>query len=303
MTRRSFRRRLVATALVVGAASAALAIAGPDALVPFKDAAGAATEVGVAFVIDFGGSGAPVAGCVKVPSSDNGYEALAAFTQQEHLAAPVFASSGLLCSIDNIPTSTAAVCGRSIAGGYQFWSYWYMTNGSGQWTYSDRGASVPVGNATDGQDVEGWRFQNPGPDNATAPPPRAAPEYAGLCASVSASTTTTTAPPATTPPTTGPPATAPSAAAPRTTTPPATAPPSTVTTVPPASSTTTTTAAAAPATTTPGPGGKGQALSAIPASAHRSGGSDPLPLVIGGLLVVALAAAAVIGWRRRAGTP
>jgi hypothetical protein len=297
MTRRSLRRRLVQTALVVGAASAALAIAGPDALVPFKDAAGAATEVGVAFVIDFGGNAAPVAGCVKVPPSDNGYQALAAFTQQEHLAAPVFANSGLLCSINDVPTSTAAVCGQSVPGGYQFWSYWYMTDASGQWTYADRGASLPVGDATNGHDVEGWRFQNPGPDNASAPPPRTAPDYAGLCASVvAAPTTTTTAPPTTTRPTTPPATTAPPATASPTTVPP--------TTVPPASSTTTTsTTAPAPAAATPGSGGKGQALSAAPASAHRAGGSDPLPLLIGGLLIVALAAGAVFGWRRRTGSP
>ena len=139
---------------------------------PSGTAAGAATEVGVAFVVDFGGSGPPVVGCVKVPASDNGYQALQAFTAQAHLAPPTFNSADLLCSIDGDPAGAPGVCGQSVPGGYQYWSYWFMTNGSGAWTYANRGASAPVGSAAGGQDVEGWRFQNPGPDNAvrtTAP--------------------------------------------------------------------------------------------------------------------------------------
>ena len=111
------RRRLTAAALVVGAASAALALAGPDALVPFKDAAGAATEVGVAFVIDFGGSAAPVVGCVKVPPSDNGYQALSAFTTQEHLTAPTYNSTDLLCSINGVPAGAPGSAGRASGTG------------------------------------------------------------------------------------------------------------------------------------------------------------------------------------------
>ena len=65
-------RRLISAALMVAAASAALAGAGPDALMPFRDAAGAATEVSVAFVVDFGDLGAPVVGCTQVPSTEDG---------------------------------------------------------------------------------------------------------------------------------------------------------------------------------------------------------------------------------------
>ena len=296
-----FRRRLVSTALVIGGASAALAMAGPDARVPFKDAAGAAATVGVAFVIDFGTTAAPVVGCVKVPPSDNGYLALQAFTQQEHLAPPVFNSAGLLCSIDDDPPDTPAVCGQSVSGGYQFWSYWYMTNGSGQWTYADRGASAAVGSAANGQDVEGWRFQNPGPDNSSAPAPRTPPDYASICASALAApntTTTTTAVHAapTAPPTTPPPTTA---VVPTTT--PTTRP--TPTTAPSTTSTTSTTMApSVPITSVPS-GGKGQALGATPTSADHPGGGSAVPLLVGGLLVLVLAAGAAIGWRRRSGAP
>ncbi len=96
-------RKLISGILFVGAASAALAAAGPDALMPFKDAAGAATEVSVAFVVDFGGLGAPVVGCVQVPSTDNGYAALGAFVAQHGDAQPIYNNAGLLCSIDNLP--------------------------------------------------------------------------------------------------------------------------------------------------------------------------------------------------------
>ena len=127
-------RRLVRTALFVGAVSAALASGGPDALLPFRDMAGAATEVSVAFVVDFGGSTPPVVRCVRVPSGTNGYQALTIFTQEENEAAPVYNSSGLLCSINGDPSSG---CGLAVSGGYIYWSYWHGT--SGTWQYANRG--------------------------------------------------------------------------------------------------------------------------------------------------------------------
>ncbi len=126
------RRRIVAGSLFVAAASAALASAGPDALVPLRDAAGAATEVSVAFVVDFGGAIGPVVKCVPVPSGDNGYQALAAFTALENEAPPVYAGSGLLCSINGDPSSG---CGQAAPGGYIYWSYWQGS--SGNWVYAE----------------------------------------------------------------------------------------------------------------------------------------------------------------------
>jgi hypothetical protein len=286
-------RMLFAAAVLVGAASAALAGAGPDALLPFRDIAGAATDVGVAFVIDFGGPSAPVVGCVKVPASDTGYDALTALTTQEHWAPPTYNSAGLLCSINGEPVAPA--CGQSIAGGYQYWSYWFMTDGSGSWKYANRGASAPVGSARNGQDVEGWRFQNPGPDNPSAPAPRAAPDYSSICASVIAVVnTTTTVPPLTS-----------TTIAPRAVT---TTPTTTTTSTVPSSSatvstTTSTTLPPATPTTTPPPSSQPSALNATPTASDQSGGGSATPLIIGGLLILLLTAGAVFGWRRRSSGP
>jgi hypothetical protein len=267
----------------------------------------------VAFVIDLG-TGAPVVGCVHVPSSDNGYYALAAFAQQENLAAPTYAGSGLLCSIGGTPATGCGTPGPN--GQYYFWSYWTMTDGSGRWAYSDRGAFTPVGDAANGQDVEGWRFQNPGPDNATAPPPRSAPNYAAICPAASV-------PPPASPAATSPTATSPPAAAPSSSGTVGAAssdsgarPGSTVTTPPvtgPTSHASTTagghpnavaqrSATGGSTTTVPASGSAGhaQALGASHAPTGGGGtGGSVAPLVIGGALVVALAGAAGWRWRRR----
>jgi hypothetical protein len=201
-------RRVVGATLFVAASATALAAAGPDALAPFRAVAGAAaSEVEVAFVIDFGGSTHPSVGCVKVPATDSGYQALAAFTAQEGEQAPTYNTSGLLCSIDDIPSSG---CGRVVSGGYIYWSYWDAT--SGKWKYADTGAFATVSNG----DVQGWRFQDPGKANPTDPPPTTSPNFASICSSTTTPTTTTTTITATTPtttqttPTTTPPATTPS---------------------------------------------------------------------------------------------
>ena len=313
--RRRHRRNLVSALLFVGAASAALAAGGPDALVPFSDVAGAATTIGVGFVIDFGGTGSTVTGCVQVPPTDSGYEALQAFVAQEDLAAPQFEpnGSGLLCSINGIPAAPA--CGEAITGGYQFWSYWYMTDGSGNWTYANRGASAEVGSATNGEDVEGWRFQNPGPDNASAPEPSPSPDYARLCASVAPSPTTTApvpAPATTTPGTVTTPTSTRTGAGSSTATAPGLTPGGSVATatVGPRSTTATspTSSTTAPAgrtssthtTSSTAPGPESQSLGAADTADHEGSGGGAVPTVLGALLVLALAAGAVFGWRRRA---
>jgi hypothetical protein len=298
----------VSVLLFVGAASAALAAGGPDALVPFSDVAGAATSVGVGFVLDFGGANPTVTGCVEVPPTDTGYQALSAFVAQENLAAPGFApdGSGLLCSINGIPSAPA--CGQAVAGGYQYWSYWYMTDGSGNWSYASRGASATVGSAANGQDVEGWRFQNPGPDNPSAPKPSVAPVYASLCHSVAPPTTVP--PPATAVP---PPVTTPtspvgsSASGGTSTTTPSTAiggGASPASTSPSSSTTTPVGIGAVGSTTTTAPSGTtSQSLRAADTADHEGSGGGGVPALIGALVVLALAAAAVVGWRRRARTP
>jgi len=321
-------RRLATGSLCLAAASAALALAGPYALKPFADAAGAATEVGVAFVLDFGGDRGQVVGCVHVPASDNRYDALAAFTQQEHLAAPTYNDTGLLCSIGGIPVSG---CGQPVGNRYIYWSYFtgpINTDGSGPWHYSSTGAQAPVGacapapgGGLEGCDVEGWRFQDPGTGLPNDPPPRTAADYAAICLSTVTTTTTTTTPPTPTAPTSpiGGPTTAvaPSSHG--------TPNGSVATTTLPSGSVVTTTAPTpagpggpqstgaaheatghASTTTSPprsGTGGHAEALGSTPAEAHPSGGSGSVPLIVGGVLVAVLAIASVLRWRKRPRTP
>ena len=170
----------------------ALAGGGADALTSLVAVAGAAATAGqvtVAFVLDFGSTGNELVGCVKVPKSDNGYQALSAFVAQEKLAAPTFAPSGLLCSIGAIPASG---CGVEVNGHYAYWSY--FSGSSGHWVYATTGAFAQV--APTG-DVEGWRFQPEGSGNPKDPAPITTPSSAVSCPTTTP-TTTTTAPSTTT---------------------------------------------------------------------------------------------------------
>jgi hypothetical protein len=287
-------RRLGRAALIVAAGTAALSLAGPFALRPFVDVAGAAGEAGevsVAFVLDFGGPASDqVVGCVAVPASDNGYDALAAFASQEHLALPTYNSSGLLCSIDDVP---ATGCGQAVPGGYIYWSY-FITQRD-QWSYANTGAFATV----TPDDVQGWRFQNPGADDPSAPPPRTPPAYHTLCPPVRAYPPVRSAPA----PVAGQPETGPG-------------PTDTTTTgvslsAPAGSSKSTTTTTTT--TTQPVPTTTSLPQTVIPpdpvtgvVAADRSsdgGGPGPDPLIVGGLLVAVLAIAAYARWRKRPRTP
>ena len=309
-------RRLGSAALFVGAASAALALAGPDALVPFREVAGAAAEVSVAFVVDFGGSGAPVVACVNVPSSDNGYQALAAFVQQENLAAPTYAPSGLLCSINGIPSTG---CGQvNPDGTYAYWSYWRLGAG-GSWSY---GTGRPPNPVPQSGDVEGWRFEAHGSANPNDPPPAAAPDYAALCPDALTPTPATAAPATpTTVAATQQPAVAASPGSPASPTsgrqaataggsasaPPAGAHPSTTTAAPGPTAGTTAPlsggSAAATTPTTPTSNGNTESLGAVNAATHNAGGNSAFPLVIGGSVIAVLVAAAMVRWRKRPRMP
>jgi hypothetical protein len=299
-------RRVVRSLLLVGAAASALSMAGPDALMPFKDVAGAATEVSVAFVVDFGGSTGPVVGCVTVPSSDNGYEALAAFTQQEQELAPTYNNSGLLCSINGDPGSG---CGQSVSGGYIYWSYWHGSTGT--WSYATTGAFAT---ATTG-DVEGWRFEDPGKSNPNDPPPGMAPDYKSICPPSPPPSTTTSSP-----------GTVPSSSPGHpsvTTTPAGSSSPGAATgssggTTPstaPMKSTSSTTAASGSKPTGAGrgttrlPASSGPSATAVPGhqalslnattALQEKNGTALVPLLVTGAIVAALAVVAALRWRRR----
>ncbi|HVB94452.1 MAG TPA: hypothetical protein VND67_09030, partial [Acidimicrobiales bacterium] len=285
-----------------GAASAVLASAGPDALLPFRDVAGAAADVSVAFVIDFGGSAGSFVKCVTVPSGDTGLQALFA------VSTPRLPADGspFVCALNGVPASG---CGQVVSGGDIYWSYWHGTSGS--WQYSNVGAgSVQVHNG----DVEGWRFQNPGNGNPTDPPPRSSADYTAECGPLPPDTATTVVgtPPATAPasaPASPGSASAPSVAtgsrlpgsspgsstsAPATTTPAHSGPSSTT---PQASPGATANPKGSP--TAPDSGPRAQSLRALPASAHGGSGNAAAPALFGGLIVLALVGGTLFRWRKR----
>jgi hypothetical protein len=261
--------------------------------VPFKDMVVGAVDVSVAFVVDFGTAGL-VTACVNVPAGDDGYGALEAFTQQENEAAPTYNNSGLLCSINGVPSSD---CGQEVPGGYDYWAYWHGSTGT--WIYANTGAS---GTVTKG-DVEGWRFEDPGAGNPSDPPPRAAPDYAGICKS----TTPTTAPITTVPVTTPTPA---SSSRPPPVPGSAGDQPSALGTAPASHAGATHAPSGDDADSTPPKGSSvatagrhAKALGTSPSKAHQGGSDNATPLVITGAILVALASVTTFRWRRRPRMP
>jgi hypothetical protein len=288
----------VPTGLVVGAVAAtALVSAGPAALLPFKDMVVGAVDVSVALVVDFGTAGV-VTGCVKVPAGDDGYDALAAFTQQENEALPTYNSSGLLCSINNVPNqSPSPVCGQQGPGGYDYWSYWHGSTGT--WVYADTGAS---GTVTDG-DVEGWRFEDPGTGKPNDPAPRAAPDYAAICGPTTPTTSpVTTSPVATSSPvSSGTPSSVASSSGEQ---------PSAGGSAPETPTGATRASAGSDGRTTPPLASSvptarrhGEAAGASPSKTHGGGGNHATPLVVTGAILATLAGVATFRRRRRPRMP
>lgn len=316
------RARGLVWGLFLGAAAAALAPAGPGALVPFKLAVASADSVGadvyVAVVVDFGSgsSMSSVSKCVPVASNAHDSDALASAVGSDNVA---YSSSGLLCSIDNYPANGVQNCGQSVGSGdFDYWSYWHGSTGS--WVYADDGpAEQSV--SSPGDDVEGLRFQTDEPDNSSDPPPSVGPSYAQICnastevappgqSSGAASPTTTT----TAAPSTAPPPVAPATGASRSGSVPATTTSTAVSTRSKSGASTTTTAVGATTTTTlasaqtASAGGDAHGSSdskralAAGAAAHPSGGGPSgnlLPVVALGLVVAGLGALALFRWRRR----
>jgi hypothetical protein len=120
----------------------------------------------VPVVIDFGSSSrAPVSvACVAVPAGASGAVALAAAMKALGDPDPVYASSGLLCSIGGYP---AGGCGEATGGRYAYWAYYH---GGARWSYAENG---PAATLVQRGDVEGWRFQPNGTATPADPAPRA----------------------------------------------------------------------------------------------------------------------------------
>jgi hypothetical protein len=257
-----------------------------------------------------------VSKCVPVASNAHDADALGAAVGSDNVA---YASSGLLCAIDNYPANGVQNCGESVGlGDYDYWSYWHGATGT--WVYANDGpAEQPVSSPAD--DVEGWRFQLNEPDTPGDPPPDVTPSYAQICnastevpppqgpAPAAATTTTTT--------------TINAPAAPSVT--PTTAKTSTGAVTGAAISTksksgnvlaTTTTTAAGKTTTTlasSGSGGTDRTGSHGSSDAHRSAvatapsrgslgrghSSNLVPVILVAVVVAALAGFALLRWRRR----
>jgi hypothetical protein len=316
-------RRVLTGALLLGGAGAALAPAGPDALVPFKMvAASAAQEIYVAVVIDFGNGSAPIVKCEPVAVGATDADALAEAAGGTTQVG--YNNAGLLCSIDDYPAHGVQNCTKTKHGEFYFWSYWH--GATGQWEYADNGPgeqTAAVG------DVEGWRYQDPGPASPAAPSPSVTPDYDTICgASVdpTTTTTTTTVPASTTPTTTG------SLAAGSTAPPSSTVPggttngssshstsrPSTTKLVPGTTtmvkgSTTTSAPKGTAITSTSSTGGHPAKDTSVTGRSHRealghgprgAGGSGGalLPVLLVSGIIMALAALAVVRWRRRPAT-
>jgi len=313
-------RKVGRLAMLLGACTAVLVPLGAGALDPLR---AAAADIYVAVVIDFGGGpGAPgdVVKCVSVPTGSTDAQALS--IADNHTTA--YASSGLLCGIDTYPPNAVANCKAASGSGYYFWSYWHGTGGS--WVYANDG---PAEQVVSPGEVEGWRFQDPGPASPSAPAPATAPDFSSICADGTTSSTSTgtaggssgssATPVATTNPTatTQPPTV--SSTAPRATgasSPSAghgvagTAPSSAATQPGPAGTTTapqtpahssTNDGAAGATTTTAAPQGgaeKARSLGRV-VGPHGSGGSVPWPLVVTGAVVLGLGIASLLRWRRR----
>ena len=149
--------------------------------------AGAASgQLCMGVVVD-DGSGTPLAvsGVNVDPGTTNDLQAMS-----EAGESPTQNDSGLVCQINNYPADGLSNCLAAKKGQFFYWSYWQGDPETNTWTYASVGPAshdVSAGQAY----VEGWRYQDPGPDNPTAPPPRISPAAAFLDTCQSTTTTTT----------------------------------------------------------------------------------------------------------------
>ena len=262
----------------------------------------ASGDVHVAVVVDNGSSSAVSAVCVPGSSGDNGATILAARASMLGTPQPRYASSGLLCAIDGMPSTG---CGVAHDGHYAYWSYWH---GSGaKWSYSNVG---PASGHVDPGTVEGWRWQPDGSALPTDPPPRGPADATAICPptpprTTAAPTTVATAPPpeATVQPSvTGGAQQLPNISP---ATGPASSTPTSVTARPRSAAAVTTMTRAGSRSSTRPPGESTSSSIAIAvrgiaaAPPRRSAGGAPVGFLVGVSLVIALGAGGAVAARRR----
>jgi uncharacterized membrane protein YgcG len=240
--------------------------------------------------------------------------------------------SGLICAIDDYPADGLQNCLATSGSDYFYWSYWEGDPSTDTWTYAEVGPASHT--VSSGQTyVQGWRYEDPGPDTPSATKPSITPAaaFAQACPGVTpvasggsggsgsggsgsgsdgsggggssagganpSAASTTTSPPAATGE--APPPTRPTVVGG------ATASTAATTTTRPGTSPDAPSGAAG-STTTTAPGDRSGpkpvvARAALAGTRHgSSGGGDPaLPVVIVAVLIVALGGLAWWRWRRR----
>jgi hypothetical protein len=182
--RASPRNLLFGLSLVAGGLVAAITAAGP---------ALADGQVCAGIVIDDGSSGTAVTHGATVTPGSSDLDLL-------HTAGDVVTqnNAGLVCAIDGYPPNGLQNCLSSKHGLYYYWSYWEGDPATDTWTYASIGPAEHTVSA--GQSyVEGWRYQDPGPDSPAAPKPSVSPStaFAKACQSSNPVPTTTAGPPTT----------------------------------------------------------------------------------------------------------
>ena len=244
-------------------------------------------------------------------------------------------SSGLVCGIDAYPANALQACLGSANGLYYYWSYWEGNPATDTWTYAQVGPAEHTVSAAQTY-VEGWRYQDPGPDGPSATKPSVSPAaaFAQACPGVTPVATSggggsgggggssgggggstqggaaTATPPVTTP--TASPGPAPGAAAQVPAS--ASAPPRPAPAAPSRSgggsgaAAPTTVGNGATSTTTTASGSQASAtrrtttakLALTGAAAQRGAGGDPaLPVIVVAVLIGLIGVAAWYRWRRR----
>jgi hypothetical protein len=149
----------------------------------------ASSDVCAGIVIDDGNGAAPLQQGASVPAGSSDLDLLNSagdtFTQND---------SGLVCAINDYPANGLQNCLKTSHGLYYYWSYWEGDPTTNTWTYADVGPAEHTVEA-DQPYVEGWRYQDPGPDSPAATPPSVKPALAFAEACQSEPTTTTGASP------------------------------------------------------------------------------------------------------------
>ncbi len=162
-----------------------LSVGGLTALALSVSAGAVSGQVCMGVVIDDGSGAAP---SVQAANVDPGASDLDAMSTAGDTVTQN--NSGLVCAINNYPANGLANCLGAKKGEFFYWSYWQGDPDKNTWTYANVGpASHDASAGTDY--VEGWRYQDPGPDNPTAPPPSVTPAAAFAQACPSTTTTTT----------------------------------------------------------------------------------------------------------------